>query len=474
VIGTRLPGALLVLVTAVSVVVSGGGAVPIEGITAASRVSRAYDTVLDADFDALPATLAETCPPAPTEACQTLAALGLWWQIALDPDDRALDRPFTARVDGAIAATEAWTRREPERAEAWFYVGAAYGARVQWRILRKQRLAAARDGKRIKEALERALMLDPSLHDANFGLGLYRYYAAVAPAALRMVQWMLGLPGGSREGGLTQMHTAREHGAVVRGEADYQLHVIYLWYEQRFEDGLDLVKSLQARYPRNPLFHLAEAEIVDTYFHDPSASRRVAEDLLLRARDGLVNQAPLAEVRARLQLAVELDKLDETDLALEHLEWIVTRKPASPHGILPGVSALRRRAAARLAHEPYRVALDGWRAYERGDLTLATRQLEHSLALDPADPVTRYRYACVLLAQLDEARARAELERVLTEHASVPPVTLAAAHFDLARLLEQRGDDSAALSHYEAASQVFGADQSVKDAALRAAAALKP
>ena len=47
-------------------------------------------------------------------------------------------------------------------AEAWFYLGAAYGARVQWRVLRQEHLAAARDGKRIKEALEQALALDPS------------------------------------------------------------------------------------------------------------------------------------------------------------------------------------------------------------------------------------------------------------------------------------------------------------------------
>ncbi len=469
---TRPPGALLFLTTAVSVVVFGGAAAPTGGITAASRVARAYDTVLDADFEALPARLADTCPPAPTEACQMLGALGLWWQIALDPDSRALDGQFAARVDSAIGAAEAWARREPERAEAWFYVGAAHGARVQWRVLRGERLAAARDGKRIKEALERALMLDPTLHDANFGLGLYRYYAAVAPAALRMVRWLLGLPGGNREGGLRQMITARERGTLVRGEADYQLHVIYLWYEKRFEEGLDLVRSLQARHPRNPLFHLAEAEIADVYFHDPTASRRAAEDLLLRARAGLVNEPALAEVRARVQLAIALDQLEETDRALEHLDWVMARKPTRPHGILREVSALRQKAVQRLAHEPYRVQLEAWRAFEQGDVASAASRFERALALDPTDPVARYRYACVHQARHDEARALAELDRVLAEGAGVPPVTRAAAHFDLARLLERRGDQTRARTHYEAASQVFGADVHVKDAALRAVAAL--
>ena len=106
-------------------------------------------------------------------SCSHVSAL--WWQIQLDDESTALDAEFERRVEAAIAAADAWTVSEPQRAEAWFYLGAAYGARVQWRVLRAERVAAARDGKRIKEALEQALALDPSLHDARFGIGLYKY-----------------------------------------------------------------------------------------------------------------------------------------------------------------------------------------------------------------------------------------------------------------------------------------------------------
>ena len=73
---------------------------------------------------------------------------------------------------------------------------------MQWRVLREERLAAARDGKRIKDALERALTLDPDLDDAYFGIGLYRYYADVAPAVAKILRFLLLLPGGNREEGL--------------------------------------------------------------------------------------------------------------------------------------------------------------------------------------------------------------------------------------------------------------------------------
>jgi hypothetical protein len=161
-----------------------------------------YDAIFDARFDEVPQLLARTCPPAPAEACQLLDAVSVWWQIQLDPASVARDAQFQTHIDAALASTEAWTTREPERAEAWFYLGGAYGARAQWRVLRRERLGAARDGKRIKEALERALALDPRLQEAYFGIGLYHYYADVAPAAAKMLRWLLLLPGGDKAEGM--------------------------------------------------------------------------------------------------------------------------------------------------------------------------------------------------------------------------------------------------------------------------------
>src|SRR3712207_8871833 len=71
---------------------SRSGATPITGLTAGELVARAYGVVLDADADRLPAVLAETCPPAPSEACAMLDAQGLWWQLLLDPEDRKSTR----------------------------------------------------------------------------------------------------------------------------------------------------------------------------------------------------------------------------------------------------------------------------------------------------------------------------------------------------------------------------------------------
>lgn len=276
------------------------------GLTAAATVARAYDLILDANFDELTRVLPGTCPPAPLVACRGLEALNLWWQILLDLDNRQLDATFLSTVNRAIREAERFAASEPRRAEAWFYVGAAYGARSQFRVYRKERLGAARDGKRIKEALEKALALDPSMHDAEFGIGMYRYYAGVAPAIFRFLRFLLLLPGGDRQGGLQQIERASTQGVLVRGEAQYQIHVLYLWYEKKWPEAVAIIRRLQERYPHNPLLRQIEAEILDVYFHDAALSLAASERLLALAQSRAVFRADVAERAARRNIARQI------------------------------------------------------------------------------------------------------------------------------------------------------------------------
>jgi tetratricopeptide (TPR) repeat protein len=301
-------------------------------LTEAPRLAAVYDAILDARFENVDVLLKQTCPPAPEGACLVLGVVSLWWQIQINPESRALDSRFRELAAAAIAANEAWTRREPQRAEAWFYLAAAHGPRVQWRVLRGERLGAARDGKRIKDALERALQLDPSVHDAYFGIGLYHYYAAVAPAAAKLLRWLLFLPGGNREMGLREMQQARDKGELLRGEADFQLHVVYLWYERRTGDALNLLERLDARYPNNPLFLQMIAEIRDTYLHDHAASAAAWRSLLARAAAGTVYSAPTTEIRARLGLASQLAAMNRLTDAITELQYIIDMRPVEPIG----------------------------------------------------------------------------------------------------------------------------------------------
>src|SRR5262249_31180017 len=127
-------------------------AAQLTGLTGAARLAPAYDAILDARFAEVPGLLTSACASqparegqAPREACTVLDAIASWWRIRLDTNDTGSDRTFLAQVERAITESEAWTTREPQRAEAWFYLGASYAARSQWRSVRGEALAAARD-----------------------------------------------------------------------------------------------------------------------------------------------------------------------------------------------------------------------------------------------------------------------------------------------------------------------------------------
>lgn len=486
----------------------------------AEELSRVYDAILDADFPRADRLLADACPPAPAEACLVLAATRLAWEIQLDPEQTRLDAQFTAAVTRAIEATEAWAAREPEEPEAWFYTGAAYGARVQWKVLRRQNISAARDGKRIKQTLEEALRLDPSMYDAQFGLGLYEYYADIAPTAAKMFRWLLLLPGGDRVQGLAHMQQARERGALLTDEAAYQLHLIDLWYEQKPEQAIALLKELVQRHETNPLFWRLIGETQDVYLHDRAASLATYRTLLDRAKTHRVEFVELAETTARIHIARLQDELGDSDLAVEELTRVLASKPDAPLGAIaqaqltlaeasdrigqraeaqrlyravianppPGdggeaVTRARRglsRAPDAIKAQAYKLSLDAWRQFERGGSGVNVELMfERALTMDPQNAVGRIRYARVLVSRKQDAQALTQLDTALhppQNGASVvappPPTMMAEAAFLAGRLSEQTHDRERATAYYRRAAETFGASAETKAAATRALARL--
>ncbi len=346
-----------------------GPPTPATGLKGGDGLARVYELILDARFPQIGAELRRACGPAPPEACQVLDATALWWRIQLDPDSRAIDAEFSALADKAIEATEAWIEREPSNAEAWFYAGGAYAARVQWRVLREEKLAAARDGKRIKEVLERALALEPGLDDAHFGIGMYRYYADVAPAAARVLRFLLMLPGGNRkEGPRADAQDPRARGGCCREKPTISSTSSTCGTSGRRGARSQLLRDLHQRYPGNPLFLTQIAEIEDVYEHDITASLEAWRTLLTAARTDRLNAPAIAEVRARLGIARQLDALAETDRAIEELERVVALKPDAPYSSLA-------QAYLRLgeAHDRLNARADAMAAYRLASVNVPDR-----------------------------------------------------------------------------------------------------
>jgi len=335
-----------------------------------------------------------TCGPAPAQACDVVGVAAQWWRIYFDLDNRSLDAAFKARLNAVMAAGERWVTREPERAEAWFYLGAAYGVRAQYNGQRSEFLAAARDGKRIKNSLEKALALEPRPRRRQRRPGpvsVLRRCRAVGPEGASLVPRAAGRRQGE---GLAQLRRARERGVLLRSEAALPAPPRRsLVREQERRGGRDPRRPARAPPPQPdlPVEHRAGARGVQ---ERPGCGPRVYQSLVDGARGGSLGEPLLAEMWGRLGAAAQLLALAEADRAIDELRAVVARRPRAPYGAVAQAQldlghALDQIGSRDQAVAAYRAALA---AVPAGDPRNVRRAANQGLSRAP-DRVTGRRRA---------------------------------------------------------------------------------
>ena len=200
-----------------------------------------------------------------------LEADALWWKIyfttadLVDPDvfvvpatsTTPYDAQFNKLVDTAISKARANRSANRDVAKSYLYEGMAYALRARLLSMRDSDLATAKAGKKMRSLLITALEHDRNLRDAYLGLGLYDYFVDTLPTIVKLLRWIIGLPGGSREKGLQEIEYAAKYGELTHGEALFYLAKDYSrTNENQFAESLQLFQQLRSQYPRNGLWTL--------------------------------------------------------------------------------------------------------------------------------------------------------------------------------------------------------------------------
>jgi hypothetical protein len=196
-----------------------------------------------------------------------------WWQIwcssaeykfgmtmARHREKLAEDQAYLALSSKALTLAEAKIKVRPS-AQMYLYAGMAEALAVRLYGLRWETRIAARDGVHAREYFSRALELDPSLADADMGLGLYDYYVDTLSAMARVMRFFMGLPGGSKEEGIRRLVHSMNNGQLTRENSRFYLAIDLHNYDRRYEEALKLMGPLVQQYPGNPLFLLAQGDL---------------------------------------------------------------------------------------------------------------------------------------------------------------------------------------------------------------------
>jgi tetratricopeptide (TPR) repeat protein len=225
-----------------------------------------------------------------------LEAEALWWRIwctsaefkygmtdARRHPKREADQHYLQLAATASSMATAQLQ-QGESAEMQFYAGMADATAARLYGLRGESRNAARFGVRGREHLLRAKALDPSLADADLGLGLYNYYVDTLSAIAKILRFFMGIPGGTKQEGVRLLQHAIADGVLTSSVARFYLAMDLHRYDQQYERALGVISPLVEQYPSNPLFQLVRGDLLAKLGRKQQAlfCYRAAGALLLR------------------------------------------------------------------------------------------------------------------------------------------------------------------------------------------------
>jgi tetratricopeptide (TPR) repeat protein len=244
-------------------------------------------------------------------------------------------------------------------------------------LIERAWFSALRNAVAARHDHEKVLELDPGNSDAKLIVGAHNYVVGNLPWAVKTASSVVGL-GGNKEKGLEYLHQAAAGNGEASTDAKIVL-VVFLRREKRYDESLEILRSLEPQYPHNVLFAIEEGNLLSAkgQVHDAEeVYRRVWQDGrrgrynglhyeiaatalgdLLRSQKDYSGAAtayeqvgelqkpdPQIAQKAALGAGEMYDLLQRRDLALKQYETVVA---------LDGHSAQAEIARKRLK-EPYR------------------------------------------------------------------------------------------------------------------------
>lgn len=181
-----------------------------------------------------------------------------WHRSKLAADEHYLDLSAKA-ANLARAHLKGADPQTSAEMQLYAGLGDAFTARLYG--LRGESRNTAHVGVRAREHFLHAKKIAPDLADADFGLGLYNYYADTLSGLVRLLGFFMGIPGGNKQEGIRELERDIAEGTLTASAARFYLVINLHRYDQQYERALRLMGPLVDKYPANPIFQLVEGDL---------------------------------------------------------------------------------------------------------------------------------------------------------------------------------------------------------------------
>ena len=178
---------------------------------------------------------------------------------ATEEDPETKER-ILALADEAVREANARLSRNPNDKDALFARGWVRSLQCTYVAMVERGFAAGfRLATKAKDDEERVLAMDPQYVDAKLVTGVYEYVVGALPWPFKLMIGFAGITG-SRSKGLEMLKEAGDRGVITSVEARTSM-ALFLRREGRYKEAIEVVRSLEAEYPRDFLFCLEEANL---------------------------------------------------------------------------------------------------------------------------------------------------------------------------------------------------------------------
>ncbi len=206
----------------------------------------------------------------------------------LDKKKYPLDPTAQARIkelmDRALSLSEQRLKSNPKDVDALYARGVTRGLRAMYiGLIDKAWFSALRSAVGARRDHERLLELSPGYADAKLIVGVHNYIMGSLPWTAKIAAAVVGL-GGNRKKGLAYLADA----IAANGETSVDAKValaLFLRREERYPEALQLVGELVENYPRNFLYGLEQALLLNAAGEAPQAIAAYRR-LLAEGREG--------------------------------------------------------------------------------------------------------------------------------------------------------------------------------------------
>ncbi len=237
------------------------------------------------------------------------------------PGDPAVKQRLWELIDRAVNVSEQRLEANDRDADAYYARGVARGLRLSWvAMVEKSFWPALRNASGSRNDHEKVLEIDPNYTDAKLVVGVHNFVLGSMPVAAKVLAGVVGIHGSKDKG----LQFLREVGACTECETSADARValsLFLRREAKYQDALEVQRSLIVQYPKNFLFALEEANLLKDIGNGPEAAVAYTR-LLDNTRQGQYIDPHIE--RATFGLAEVLKGQRQTEAALKRYQETLT------------------------------------------------------------------------------------------------------------------------------------------------------